>query len=718
MATLQAVPSNCIFQRRIVSLQQPASSTTLATQRKQVDNEVNRRRQCVSLDEGAIQSLHKPKATSQATSSALLSSTEQSPQRSLPQPVQPSFEPPERVKTPEGVPSWRGEVGTALANRSPTPPPPTSSLLRLLRARSSQALRTVFGISKHGSAQSRTWRPPVSGHTTQRYGELETHPFASAPVAELEGSSVVRGGDELNLQTQEHDQTAWPLTPHQLQGRNAVLDHSDWKDGNNGQQRIQRVLSPSQRALQAANGNAVLVTPRRARMQAEASNSYRSVSVPNGQLRSPHSTTAIDGRPQSIPNGTLRTIELIEQFPAPPASNHSANVGKRPLISSLFPRTNVEMQKDGRSETQHQSGIGKKLHMRSRSNAICKGHTAPSAAAGEQTVPSEVETLGSPSHTINEELTGTNGATPYDQPDRPSIRGESTSRYRHSGTPIYDNEATSLRSYDGRSERTVQQRLFSLDVPPPLRAASAQTGNSRYFSAASTSLGTRALSQSHLTLEHEREQERRAVANGALRFAGGQTGAINTENHTSPSAHIPPTSNDENAFPLTPVTFTRASKIYCRHRLKKLHLEQQRSEGANRADLDGTSPPPPSPMAVQPSDRNATGLTHLNTHPSAETFYHRHHLSHRINRGTWRTRMKKTKCWRCELEARRTASSEALYKQYRNLCTGWGVKWERCKERLKWTCFCRYRGYDTDDEDDESVVQERVRLGRLGGRLG
>lgn len=89
-----------------------------------------------------------------------------------------------------------------------------------------------------------------------------------------------------------------------------------------------------------------------------------------------------------------------------------------------------------------------------------------------------------------------------ESPDRPAVRGESRARYRYSGTPIYELDAASLRSHD---ERTEQRELadsqldggeaaapggHSTSVPlfesqPPSRVISSRTATSRYFSAES-----------------------------------------------------------------------------------------------------------------------------------------------------------------------------------------------------------------------------------------
>ncbi|GAB1731457.1 hypothetical protein NU195Hw_g1071t1 [Hortaea werneckii] len=59
-------------------------------------------------------------------------------------------------------------------------------------------------------------------------------------------------------------------------------------------------------------------------------------------------------------------------------------------------------------------------------------------------------------------------------------------------------------------------------------------------------------------------------------------------------------------------------------------------------------------------------------------------------KGTWRTRMNRTKCWRCEL--------------HRCHKTGWA----KVRKALEWTCLCRFKAYVEDSSDDE-VMEEAGR---------
>ncbi|KAK3707575.1 hypothetical protein LTR37_012070 [Vermiconidia calcicola] len=756
VATLATVPSNLTFQRRILSLQHPASTAALSGSGRKDDHHGSvRRRQCVSLDETAIQKLHQPKEPSQATSSGLQSLASQSPQRpatQLPQPVQPPFEPPERVKTPEGVPSWRGQVSAPgqASSASSTP----GLLFRQLRARSSRVFRQIFGLPpQHGPPPIRIWRPPVSGHSTLRYGELETHPFA-AGYAEANAGQSTNGdirqapGPELIAQ----GGLSIASLPNGLgvtKFRPQNQDHTQ-EDRFCNSSIAHRILSPSQRALQAATGNVIPVSPQRAqRVQAVASNPSRSVSVPNASLRAIQTPTARaegNGLP-AAENGTMRTIELIEQFPVPPNLTAEASRGSGAARTSglyLFPRTND--QDPEVLSTAKQDLPWMRVKRRPRANAISVHSTTTNtpSKAPNRAVSGHSQSGNVAGRTIqrDEDLTS------IDEPARPSIRGESSTRYRHSGTPVYNEEAASLRSFDAEDDHVSQHRLTAENAGP-IRVASAQTTTSRYFSAASTALGTRALSPTKT--QTWQNEHARALANGALRFGSG-SGSANRSGGSSTSA--PPVRpaaapvSDENTFPLTPVAVTRASQqaLTCRHHradLASAERDRHRTTstpvvastaavGGLGSSFDGTSPTqtddddyrppvppkntirlPPAPVSPPPAGP-ARSIT-ITQQPSVESFAHRHHIrnQHRIyDRGTWRTRMKRTKCWRCELKARQTASREALNKLNNDFGVVWRRWWKKTKARLEWTCFCKYKAYE-DDDDDTDAGTDRVRMGRM-----
>ncbi|KAK0939206.1 hypothetical protein LTR29_009197 [Friedmanniomyces endolithicus] len=51
-------------------------------------------------------------------------------------------------------------------------------------------------------------------------------------------------------------------------------------------------------------------------------------------------------------------------------------------------------------------------------------------------------------------------------------------------------------------------------------------------------------------------------------------------------------------------------------------------------------------------------------------------------KGTWRTRMGRTRCWRCSLHESKLKG------------------WARLRRMVEWTCFCRFRAYEEDGEDE------------------
>ena len=687
-----------------------------------------RRRQCVSLGENAIL---RCRGRDEPWFGAL-SSGEQSPQgpvKEALEPAQPPFPPPERVKTPEGIPSWRGEVLNADGNRvSPESSTTHGFFMRQLRARSSQMFRQIFGgPSARSTSQSRIWRPPVSGHRSQTFGRLETHPFTTAPVASVSNDTlgeVVSNWHQKSpdMNTQGSSQSIGRDNPR-IDQIETLPDRYRSNAECTSPVTLTRASSPSQRALQAASGNAIPVSPHRARRYTQASINGRSISVPSACVSQADPATTSNPRGLSAPNGTVNTMELIQQFPEPPTQPNRASLANDrtcPPVFAIFPPS----QDAGQSGRVGLGGVrrvsGKGGTKRVLTNALSLS-TTNTDRRGKQRALGGCNVQHSPSsHAASDCDNDVSVVTAIQiHSNGPSIRGESLCRYRHSGTPVYDNDVSSLRSFDEQCERNTN-RLVTPLMNAITRPGSALTGNSRYFSAASTSLGTRVVSQRPASLQ---EQER-AVANGALRFGSHNEVPVIRSSELSVVSPFP-TQNDENDSPMNPVTVTQASKNYCRHRLKKMQIEW--GHRTVRLGFDGSSPSDEqeSPLGSQRADQTQSRPLEqdqpappvaLHFQPSLESFRHRHHISRRIKSGTWRTRMNKTKCWRCEIESKRTASRVAFHRKYRYCIDGWPERWSRLKENLRWTCFCRYRAYD-EDSDDPMETERRARLGRFGGSL-
>ena len=690
LTTLRPVGSGWKLQGRVISLQHPASVAALKISKKEHGTSVGRRRQCISLDENDISHVRSRKRLLHSSSAQVPSSSSDTsahlPAYHAPKAVRPPFHPPERVKTPDGIPTWRGQQLTAAAAQQLTPRPNNASLLQQLRFRGSRVFRHVFGPPGSWTAiQARPWRPPVSGHSLPRFAELELHPFSSASalhVAETGAQDVDNG---LNGSPEQHH------TEHATQpGMKANLDVVWTSD--------RRVLSPSQRALYAANGNAVPVSATRARRCSQASNTSRSICASENRIRSPILDHGLDSS-NPIDTLTMRTVDLIEQFPAPPVSqieDARPHIGTRKSLLSIFPHfMTTARSPNERDSMQSCNVVTDRLQKKSRvKTALSNSQTNMNGR--RQSIAAVDEDLSAHDPGAFRNHCGRT-ASGEDDTHSPSVRGESISRHRHSGTPVYNSGSASLRSLDMRDEAA------SVPSPtPPHRPMSAMTGNTRYFSAGSTAIVSQIARQSSSSRE---EQERRAVTNGALRFAQRNV----TQGHPASPARNPVRSNDENNFPITPVTVTQAGKEQCPHRSNVIARQ--------RYDLDGPSPPTvTSPTPSAPLGPVATDFADPTAPPPAGTnddeWLRQYHISQR-HYGTWGTRMKSTKCWRCELESRREASQEALTKQFK-VWRGWAHK---THESLRWTCLCRYAAYEDESDEDVGRTRERVRLGRMGGEL-
>jgi len=193
VATFGTVPDNDTFQRRI-STWQPGLLAGVGN-RDHAGDELKRaaatgrsKRLCFSVDEMTLSRLRRSKllrdssctATSAGYSSRVGNSDERSPQRIIPsKPAEPPYHPPERMRTPEGLPRWPGDSPSEPGQESqPSAINGTSLFQRLL-----QHCPRLVSTPRPQQRRTSVWRPPISGHTTPRYATLEAHPFAKAPTA-------------------------------------------------------------------------------------------------------------------------------------------------------------------------------------------------------------------------------------------------------------------------------------------------------------------------------------------------------------------------------------------------------------------------------------------------------------------------------------------------------------------------------------------------------
>lgn len=315
-----------------------------------------KRRTCYSLDEKALFDLHHHQR-----SSTISQQPTSWPQFTATEPTEPPFPPPKRTSTPDGVPSWPG-----LTQRQPTQPELPGNIIRRSHKKIRQAVAKALGrhqMNRNGKrarlcrsmgfelhrAAPRPvapWRPPMSGHSTFRFGALESHPFNQAAPSRIrvggtsgarrlsKGSSPVPNnssnhrshGDRMNAQSfhfqapPEEDET--PL----LEGHNNARQDRTTSSNDSV------VVSPSARALAALSDLPLPVSTARV----EAQTARRSSSIPRSRLQSP-AFGAGSQRRSTYPNSTVKTTDLIEAFPEPPLSKALRPVSAPTGRLSLFP---------------------------------------------------------------------------------------------------------------------------------------------------------------------------------------------------------------------------------------------------------------------------------------------------------------------------------------------------------------------------------------------
>ena len=359
--TLKTMPSNRTFQRRILTWQ-PSQNTA---------RQGGGKRHCISLDESILRIQQNENNVSIESSTDMMSSStsdEGALRGRIVSPAWPPFRPPQRVETPEGIPRWPLE---------PTGMPATLPSIRIVLFRylhygMASGVRFRDVCARMGLIRARTtppnaqraiWRPPVSGHGTARYNDLDTHPFAcmqSTSIGFAPDGQAPRLEQTVVQSTGEH-----AIASQDASASNATLERR--------RRTMRRTLSPAQRALSAASGNAVPVTPERALSSAAAARAGRSAPVPKSQGRAHSLGARVD------PQGSVRTVEIIDSFPAPPSdvtlrriitgrstvSDDSHNMGesqtsrklrKRAMASSfimLTPRSRNAIRDDNESVTDH-----------------------------------------------------------------------------------------------------------------------------------------------------------------------------------------------------------------------------------------------------------------------------------------------------------------------------------------------------------------------------
>jgi hypothetical protein len=309
-----------------------------------------------------------------------------------------------------------------------------------------------------------------------------------------------------------------------LEGGQQQGDTVPLLDGHHASSRIRQSLESSQRHRSSGSSNSVIVSPSVRALTAlsdspvplspervEAEAARRTSSIPRSKVRSSSNGHGSQKR-FTYPSSTAKTADLIGAFPEPPHAQVRTR-NSAPAMMSLFP--NIAGLEGRRSDDSQLSPSGRK---RDTTNSASEQSTLPGIDSTRKPSASNAWLSGAlpnpPECDGSADTTATNS--------RP-VRGEDV-RYRHSGTPVYDDDTTSLREVDHNDDRDMAALLDHPGSP-----VSCKTGATRYFSAASQmGMGPRrsvastpapvASNVNGQSRDENRVQQERAVANGALRF--------------------------------------------------------------------------------------------------------------------------------------------------------------------------------------------------------
>nr|POE74723.1 hypothetical protein CFP56_37254 [Quercus suber] len=173
-----------------VSLEAPIVAKSNDVRSWQQSERRRQKRKWFSQDSGRVSVRRRSwtsseKFSSPSSPSRYLSSEEDT--RTLPRAAIPPFAPPERVRTPVGLPRWPSD----LRQDQRITTSKWQAILAFARNGSSTELsfRSIFGgVGSHEplpASPGRSWRPPLSGHSTHRFADLTSHPFISSPDTQV-----------------------------------------------------------------------------------------------------------------------------------------------------------------------------------------------------------------------------------------------------------------------------------------------------------------------------------------------------------------------------------------------------------------------------------------------------------------------------------------------------------------------------------------------------
>lgn len=492
--SLSTFPSGWESQRRVSSLE-PQLSAEVA----QARHSRTTRRRCYSADDGAS-GMHRKDFDSEPLSAESMSDSRHLEHFLPTLPVEPPFRPPERVQTPTGLPRWPGELNHE------------SFTVRRLNVRASRRDLLMQYLRRPPSRPKlkevlRGERAADLGRDVRTGTRFWRPPSSGHTTRRFEGLeshpfSLIPISSPYGTSLRPRDQptSGSERFSYNVESSNE-LARSDRKIHDTAAEQPS-TLSDARRALTCAGQNAVPVSPGRASALA----SKRLIAVPShvhiltGVERDPDSTS------QSHVLSTAVTTDMSEGCTFPTRQRQSRQHILNRCPWSLFP--------------------------------------APSRRGKEE----ERESPSRPHTVAGSEDSGASNL---------ALRGESQSRYRHSGTPIYDPDGNSLRTVDRDRERS-EEHDTSISATSALAAR----------------LDT---------------QRQRAILNGASRFSFRlEPTTLGTP--TSRTQHED--TENQRPIPILPPE----PQLLCKHKLTKLRRgrrgrDEQVLRPGDATNLDGTSNP-------------------------------------------------------------------------------------------------------------------------------
>lgn len=217
----------------------------------------------------------------------------------IPRRAEPLYDPPHRRHTPPGFPRWPGENETSARSDGLRRPLSNWPLLmqwlrahtRICEAQDWQQQHLLREIARNRSRPSgeRHWRPPRSAHSTHRFADLSSHPFASASPGHV---ALTQSQRSLRYASENHV----PVTPARAQARlaqrSAPLPSNLYSSSSSG--RSLRTLA-SHGTVQQGNEIPAQSTPKLCKHQLTKLKNTQAISAPVLLAHHGQSVSSLDG---------------------------------------------------------------------------------------------------------------------------------------------------------------------------------------------------------------------------------------------------------------------------------------------------------------------------------------------------------------------------------------------------------------------------------------